>query len=253
MDELYGNAWGDSSDLAEELQSPKTPWTSSKPKAHDDEADLAAPSWSTGVDIRWNEPSDEAGGFGWSADEPDLAWAPETVHRDIQIQRTASSEPEPEDEVSLPTSNESEAEEEKHIKPNPLGLLGVEDARPSSTVDEEYTLRSSTPPSRSSSPDGFGTFETGADEVSKPLSSTLDIEDEDWSSPWVGTAPPEEEDEEEANKVDEWEAARRQKEQLDRKIVCFACYRIYHLMNRWICYLASRSLGKHSGSMCRIL
>lgn len=218
MDELYGNAWGDTSAFAEDLQSPQPTWTSPKLTAYNDEADLAAPSWSTGNGIGWNEPSDESHGFKWSANEPDLAWAPESVYQDLPIQRSGSKEREPEDEAPLPIPNGPEVKEEveKSEGSEPIGFRSIDDSKPvSPTLDEQHA----TPLSRSSSPDGFGTFETGLEEDSKPFSSALSqgIEDDAWSSPWMGSAPSEEQ--EVAPKVDEWEAARRQKEQLDRKIV----------------------------------
>lgn len=235
MDELYGNAWGDSSSLAEALQLPQPTWTTPKLATHDDEADLAAPSWSTGAGIQWNEPSEESHGFKWSANEPDLAWAPETVYSDIQISRSVSNETQPEDELSLPTSNDSDAEGERREENMAAGFRSVDDNQPASpALDEHVTARSSTPLSRSSSPDGFGTFETGIEEDIKPLHTSMeqDLKDGAWSSPWVGTGTAEEEQEEQ--KVDEWEAARRQKERLDRKIVSQTCTVMF------IHYLSSR-------------
>lgn len=221
MDELYGNAWGDSSNLAEDLQLPQPQWTTPKPASHDDEADLAAPSWSTGTDIRWNEPSDEHLGFKWSANEPDLAWAPESVYHTIPLQRNASTEPEREDESPLPTIHnrpENEDEEEKLRESTPIRDEIVGNGRPIS-AESEHTASPPTP-SRSSSPDGFGTFETGLEDEPPNMSSILsqNIEGDTWSSPWVESVPsPEQKD----SSVDEWEVAKRQKEQLDRKIVRF--------------------------------
>ncbi|KAJ3525426.1 hypothetical protein NM688_g8403 [Phlebia brevispora] len=73
---------------------------------------------------------------------------------------------------------------------------------------------------RPSSPeaDGFGTFETAFDSSSKPFASDISpaLEESTWGSPWGGGAQDEEASDD--AHVDEWEAARKQKEKLDKKI-----------------------------------
>lgn len=217
MDELYGNAWGDSSDLAGDIQPSKPTWTAPKLTTHDEEADLAAPSWSTGESVQWNEPSEESHEFNWTSNDPDLAWTADSVYHDIQIRSSPSQEPE--DESSAPTSTASDVGEESREKPSSTILTVVDDIQLTSPALEVLQLTS--PLSRSPSPDGFGTFESGIETAKSPVITSLsrDIEEDAWSSPWMGT---EETDREEADgKVDEWESARREKEKLDRKIVRF--------------------------------
>lgn len=204
---------GDPSGVVEDLPLPKSTWTLPKQSAHDNEADLAAPSWSTGAGIHWDEPSKESPEFKWSANDTDLAWTSDSVYHDIQIQRDASHEPETEDGRSLPVSSDS-AEEMKEASSR-----GIDYSRPTSLVlDDHVAVGPSTPPPRSPSPDGFGTFETGLegqDSAVFPSSLSQDAED-DWASPWMGTASTEERED---ARADEWETAKRQKEQLDKKIV----------------------------------
>ena len=92
MDDLYGNAWGDSSDITGDIHLPQTTsWTTPKLPTHH-EADLAAPSWSTGTGIGWNEPSEDAHGFNWSGNDPDLAWSADTNFQDIPIRSSNETE-----------------------------------------------------------------------------------------------------------------------------------------------------------------
>ena len=106
MDDLYNNAWGDSSDnyadTDNRASTSHTAWVSpvlSTPAQHE-EADLATPSWSTGADIQWNEPSEHAGGFAWSAADPDLAWGA-NPYEDLALGKT---ETEPAADIPVSTS-----------------------------------------------------------------------------------------------------------------------------------------------------
>ncbi|EJF64223.1 hypothetical protein DICSQDRAFT_178709 [Dichomitus squalens LYAD-421 SS1] len=81
MDDLYQNAWSETThDTASTFKSDPRPSWSSPSKItspFDEEADLAAPSWSTGADIRWDEPSGSPG-FSWSQSDADAGWGPST-------------------------------------------------------------------------------------------------------------------------------------------------------------------------------
>ncbi|KAI0675511.1 hypothetical protein C8Q78DRAFT_988093 [Trametes maxima] len=78
-DDLYQNAWSETTrTIPATLKDPNPPWTPTKlNSSYGEEADLAAPSWSTGAEIRWDEPP-RSPGFSWSQAEPDLAWGPST-------------------------------------------------------------------------------------------------------------------------------------------------------------------------------
>ena len=226
MDDLYGNAWGDSSDITGDIHLPHaTSWTTPKLPTHH-EADLAAPSWSTGTGIGWNEPSEDAHGFNWSGNDPDLAWSADTNFQDIPIRSSNETEvaevhADPEVEEEEQTEVGSEAETAEPQEDNASITLGS----PTATSPSEQESNLKPPPSplysRSPSPDGFGTFETGFESSSQAAVGALSpgiADEEDWGSPWVGTEQSEEPSD--PKPVDEWEAARQQKEQLDRRIVC---------------------------------
>ncbi|PSR70603.1 hypothetical protein PHLCEN_2v13512 [Hermanssonia centrifuga] len=219
MDELYNNAWGEPPKdpprpASESSATVQTTWTSPKLSLalHNDEADLAAPSWSTGAEIKWDEPSDSHG-FAWSSTEPDLAWGASTYH-DIPLGVTPDTltvdKQLHDEEGELDTTDESTA-----VSVNPTS------SRPSSPHLESYptTTQSRSESSGSPSPDEdeFGTFETPTEEQSNSFPSAIspEIEADDWESPWIAQA---EGSEETAGPADEWEIARKRKERLDRKV-----------------------------------
>lgn len=232
MDDLYNNAWGDSSDFYGTTQpatttSPAAAWTSPvlSPPPQDEEADLATPSWSTGADIKWSEPSEQSHGFAWSSTEPDLAWGTST-YADITLGK-ADAQPAKDDA-------ETTGEDEEIDLQAPETKSSIPDSSiPDSPVDQpiHVEVRVSPPLSpkadpRSPSPDqdGFGTFEDASAFEETPYVGTPSpgLEDDAWGSPWA-SAPAEEDSDEEAKPVDEWELARRNKERLDRMVVRVHC------------------------------
>ena len=118
MDDLYGNAWGEPSktDPIASSSSSKL-WTTPKlPLSPHEEVDLAAPSWGTGTDVRWNDTSEDTHGFSWSNADPDLAWGastyPETDTRlDSGYQTTERTEATAEDETQEDTEEDVKAAE----------------------------------------------------------------------------------------------------------------------------------------------
>ncbi|KAI0641931.1 hypothetical protein C8Q79DRAFT_986405 [Trametes meyenii] len=114
-DDLYQNAWSETTHtIPATLKATNPPWTPTKlNSSYGEEADLAAPSWSTGTDIRWDEPS-RSPGFSWSQAEPDLAWGPSTYEGisfgkalDAEGSASISETADPHSESSEPTSQES--------------------------------------------------------------------------------------------------------------------------------------------------
>lgn len=250
MDDLYNNAWGDPSkpaeDITETVLGARSTWTSPKAttRVEDDEADLAAPSWSTGAGISWDEPSDDTHGFGWSQSESDMAWGastyegihiakpievtPEEVEVEVKEELPVAppSPPSPKEDLDLDfhdvktvnesTTSESIVEEPAYKSLN--GSAGFSEILPSSpsVSDSDETPRVS----RAPSPDGFGTFESAVEteEVTSPgFAMTESLEDNAWGGAWAEETDGESKAEE---PVDEWEVARRQKEAQDRKVVC---------------------------------
>ncbi|THH30737.1 hypothetical protein EUX98_g3467 [Antrodiella citrinella] len=232
MDDLYNNAWGESVQV-DEQDAPTTKATATlsslslKPSwlrtvspsigpshtVEDSEADLAAPSWSTGADIRWNEPSEDSHGFGWSHTEPDMAWGTST-YDSIHIGKSAAKETKIITEDGLeaatlsPTSTLTASEPEEELP---------QDTKPESPPRIPVPIPI---PSRSSSPDGFGGFSSGfetSDDTAPYKAGVVgDIEEDTWGSAWNNAA--EEKSDDEAEVEDEWTAARRRKENFDRRI-----------------------------------
>ncbi|TCD67592.1 hypothetical protein EIP91_012222 [Steccherinum ochraceum] len=236
------------------LQSATSPVGASR-AVEDDEADLAAPSWSTGADIRWNEPSDDSDshGFGWSHTEPDLAWGGST-YDDIQIGKaTPTVEVPPSSKVddvepvapsppSAATLSASEPEVEEEEEPPPddpepspayQTLDEAEPDAPPSPVERtpspptialpdspSHKPAPITVPSRSPSPDGFGVFSSGFEAPEEESSDfkrieTATLEDDAWGSAWANA---EEESAVEEEAEDEWTAAQRRKQDFDQRI-----------------------------------
>jgi hypothetical protein len=226
MDDLYNNAWGDASDnyadAGSHASTSHTAWVppTSPTAAHHEEADLAIPSWSTGNEIRWNEPSEHSGGFAWSATEPDLAWGTSS-YEDIALGK-AEVEPVADRPLS-PTLEEESSSDPKLSSPE----LTREDSIVSANLHTSPPNLSERN-SRSTSPDrdGFGTFEDALNVENVPHSPKLSPafdEGEAWGSPWAN-APPEAEDHDVAESADEWEVARRNKERLDKVVVRLRSY-----------------------------
>ncbi|KAI0352333.1 hypothetical protein OH77DRAFT_1428630 [Trametes cingulata] len=217
-DDLYQNAWSETTNTIPPAlkDDPPPTWTSTKlASTYAEEADLAAPSWSTGADIRWNEPSSP--GFSWSQTEPDLAWGSST-YEGISIARP------PVEDAVAPTSKPEEeelAEEEAFVNP----FKDVSPAPPS-------PVRGSCPPAAElaipeahedvpevvvpASPDGFGSFETALPEetLHSPGLSLDTVDADPWGSAAWDSAQPEVSEE----PVDEWERARQEKAKQDRRL-----------------------------------
>lgn len=275
MDDLYNNAWGESVQLDNQDASNTTiatvattsalsslnlkpSWSSTGSSSigpshavEDNEADLAAPSWSTGAGILWNEPSEDSHGFGWSHTEPDMAWGVSTydsMHIGKSRQSLETVKVDEQDKVepvalsppSTTASTVSEPEVKEEEEPDETGYANVyqslgeaEPDAPSSPVERssspvtlESPIQTSVPavaPPRSPSPDGFGGFSSGfeAAESSGFQSGTAgDLENDTWGSAWANVEEESSSDVEEAE--DEWTAAQRRQEEFNRRIVCFS-------------------------------
>lgn len=198
MDDLYGNAWGEYNNTGLKEPDTETSWNAQTSPAvvqEEQEVQERLPGeWSPEPPAQWAT-SDIA------SSKPPL-WASQAAS-DIW---GASSQPIPPDSPSppLPTSPPSPNISESH--------------------EHDITVQVPTSPSRSSTPEGFGTFESGDHHT-----VVAQIDDDGWgsslptfdssdvSSPWVqevrGEIPVEDVQD------DEWEAAKREKEKLDKKVV----------------------------------
>ena len=241
MDDLYSNAWNDSADPPlpdlKPSTSSGTSWLSPSLSDTHEEADLAAPSWSTGAGIAWNEPSDSAG-FSWGQADTDLAWG-SSAYDDIKIGKTLSlpvhdgfHEPE-EQEMNEHRLEEQVPEEERTQEQKAEEQAPSHSAQPAPEVNEvalelsseEQILPSEIPLADAEvlAPpvdiDAFGTFESALvpDEDAALALEESDLNADAWGSAWAHDS--ETSDAHQADPVDEWEAARQRKAQQDRRVV----------------------------------
>ena len=239
MDDLYQNAWSETTDSAATFQNGSTSsWTSPRITSPlHEEADLAAPSWSTGADLSWNEPGSP--GFSWSQTDADAGWGPST-YEGISFGKSSPQVEAVATESLDPTGQETDAndgvEEGEDVvqdaafpSPSPIEL-------PSSVFKPPLTSPTSDPisvqgyeavvvPVAPPSPDGFGSFESGfdADTAHSPGYAVNSAEADPWgSSAWTDANPQEEDD----APIDEWERAKQEKEKQDRRVVSA----VYHVI-----------------------
>jgi hypothetical protein len=219
MDNPWANGWSDEPD--EPTLNDPNPTISATPSwaAHSgQETDLSAPSWSTGAEIKWAEPSQTHGTLWSQAEDPGHldAWGSST-YKGITLARLTPNLSPPQDEESPPLS--PVRREETPPIPSLVQEITITPPRVPSPAPQSPHI----PPS----PDVFGRFETavnaentGDDDPWSSSASAFPAENEvdQWGSTWK---IPKVEEEEYAAKVlpDEWEVARQHKESMDRQIV----------------------------------
>lgn len=250
MDDLYQNAWSETAtNVTPTFDAASRPSWSSPSKvtsSFDEEADLAAPSWSTGAGIQWNEPSGSPG-ISWSLTDGDAGWGASTyegitlgkspvdvVRQDIQhetreevdsikdVSPTDTLEtndyvalaPSPERPArSLPSSPIQASSPKPSLSPaSPKAPLSSNAAtsvpQPLEILSYDTAPELAAPPS----PDGFGTFESGPAEEAPGFADA-----DSWgASAWADTKQEKCKDE---PVVDEWERAKQEKAKRDRRVV----------------------------------
>ncbi|KAI0766905.1 hypothetical protein BD413DRAFT_567981 [Trametes elegans] len=219
-DELYQNAWTETTTTipATLKEDPAPAWTPTKlTSSYSEEADLAAPSWSTGAGIHWNEPGSP--GFSWSQAEADSGWGSST-YEGISLSKPTTDEApvilsvaeEAKESLDVDTASSTDDTPDSVDSPSPT-VPSPTVLEPVSLVGIEITPALVAPPS----PDGFGSFETGFHEeesVQSPSFALPGAQTDPWGSSAWAEAEPEESDEPE----DEWERARQVKAKLDRRV-----------------------------------
>jgi len=228
MDDLYGNAWGDpANDYPSNPTYPLPTWNAQPPSPEpsspvkDDQNETQADD-DENKGLTEPQSRDDAPGTSWttgaaplsagqSQDQYYSAWAPTPP-----VNVWSSTAQTPTVLTSTPDGVESE--------PPPSPTL-LEEPKEGDPLPSEQTQ--GTPiHSRTPSPDQFGTFESGDTDVTIPVErggwdspkySTFD-DAVDSSDAWGQQAATKECDTE-AEPADEWEAARRMKEKLDRRVV----------------------------------
>ncbi|KAF8636398.1 hypothetical protein AX17_003580 [Amanita inopinata Kibby_2008] len=216
------NPWADSWNNAENPPQ----WSQTQGTSSHQEADIGTPSWSTGTEIQWTEPST----FNslWNADSVDAvpAWTTSTTPYDnIPIGKLSQTDlvEQPETPVSERQDTPSfETAPTTPTSPNP-GSAQNSPLESSVPLQEE----SKSPPTpRPDSPDAFGTFETAEANHASTTSvnswtspgPSFVLESLDDSNAWGGAGEPSNAGSSSDEPVDEWEKAKLQKERQDQHV-----------------------------------
>ena len=250
MDDLYGNAWGDPvNDYPSKPAPPLPTWIARPPSpqppppASDDQDDSHADD---------DENEDLTTEPQLRTKAPDTSWTTDAVPwpvEESQNQYYSAWAPAPSTSVwnstvQLPTPPVPTTTLSDNVPPE-------DSPPPSPSHSDELKLEHPTPPeqpqdtpvqSRAPTPDQFGTFESGN------LETSVSVEGIAWDSPkyssfndtvdssdaW-GQQVATKERATEAEPVDEWEAARRMKEKVDRRVVCITPHIVLgDLLNRFL-------------------
>ena len=247
MDNLWTNGWSDEPEIpvlnnAKPIITP-TSWEPST----GEEADLSAPSWSSGSDIKWSETPETQGSL-WSQtiDPPHLDGWGSSTPKGISLGRLTLEPPSPQEEEKLDST--------------PFSYVQRTPPIPSSVQEDTTTPpRSPSPvpesPHLPGTPEVFGSFETAPnvehtkddDPWSSPISAIpLDTGEVDqWGSAWTAPRANEQESEE---IPDEWEVARQRKANMDRQVVSILLIRLELILTS---AAASRATCFHPSEMRR--
>ncbi|KAF7317901.1 hypothetical protein MKEN_00878100 [Mycena kentingensis (nom. inval.)] len=177
-------------------------WQSSTTSLQDDEQDIGS---------KWEPPSWNHNGSLWDSATNDDGKVWTSAHDNLPLGKSTEHLPEVPPPAEEPPDDETDSEFQ---------------LEPDDEIPRPPSPTRSPPTSPPGSPDAFGTFETGG------LSAIPTISDAHWSSAqdssevaWGGAWAAEDEageqgpeDEEEAQAVDEWEAAKQQKAQQDKHV-----------------------------------
>ena len=250
MDDLYGNAWGDPvNDYSSKPTHPLPTWIAQPPSPQPpsptpDDQDDSHENGDEDEDLT-TEPQ-------LRTDAPDTSWTTDAVPwpvEESQNQYYSAWAPAPSASVwdstaqppapPVPTSTLSDNVPPKYSPPASPSLSNepkIEHPVPSEQPQDTPVQ------SRAPTPDQFGTFESGNLDTSisaegitwdSPKYSTFD-DTVDSSDAW-GQQVAKKERDTKAEPVDEWEAARRMKEKVDRKVVCITPYiALSDLLNRFL-------------------
>ncbi len=241
MEDPWRNAWGDSPKPVLPECNPLWAAPSISVLHADNEDDLSTPSWPSG----WSA-EDLSADHVWSTAEVSSTWDPTPTSDENSLAGGYSQQESPRTETqeaggrssSLPSHEETWALSKSRLQevstPHsiPSEALEISHVGPGSEDEEDDTPQSSSstisppkpiPASLSEDVDGFGSFETGEDNLDKgswtPTNSVLlpipSTDPANWNSAWQVESEHGSHEQEDA-----WEAARRQKEERDRHVAC---------------------------------
>lgn len=232
MEDPWSNAWSDPADLtAPSKYSASATWDAEqraqRATTEDDEADIAVPSWATGAGINWNEPSQDSHSSLWSQVPPTASWSPPHSFSDIQLSKAPDTESNK--DPSRPTTPD-DAPVNSSAPASPISAQEDNTVEhPEEVVEQSPVIPSSSRsplPTSSPNPDAFGTFEDGTTNdldpwphTASPFDTQEDAQDA-WGSAWEEKVEKDDAVEDREESVDEWEAAKRMKQEMDRRVVC---------------------------------
>jgi hypothetical protein len=220
MDDPWANAWGEPATTSRHLPAPVLP-----PSDADDEEDITIPSWE--APVSWTDENSL-----WGARSPVLDKFPswQSPYDDIPLGKHSPSppitlgvpEPPPEDEQHEQESEEVVSETELELAPESPAEPTFEPPIPSPVASP--ILPPISPPG---SPDAFGTFESGLGDfppTSDPWTPSRaailpDSADAAWGAGWASSDVEEHEEADAPAVIDEWEAAKQQKDMQDKHVV----------------------------------
>lgn len=227
MDNPWATTWDQPDDRETNLPSTLSLRSPIVDQTHEQEEDLGRPSWPSGNDAQWPGPSPTSGALWTSSVDDNHAWGSSTyskinLSRQGTVQAVLESETQQDDLVpahSIPAT--AIAREEDSISP-PVSSDTVEPPLALPTVEAVLLVPES--------PDIFGGLEAvvstkeedeetedGGEAWADPIAvSTQD--DDDWGVAWAESSSQEVSVRTE-EPPDEWEAARQEKEKLNRAVV----------------------------------
>lgn len=208
MEDPWTNAWGELSKPVD----PQNSWSDTQ----DAETDISMPSWATGTNVKWAEPSDTQQSL-WDAQLPVNEWNP-SHYDDILLRTSSQVDPSQSDRSPSPVNLEESA---------PASPMQSTETSCVPDDDEPPMVRSrSSTPASPSSPDVFGTFETGHDANGggvdpwghSDFPASAQDETTAWAPAWDEEMP-KAQTEVDNEGGDEWEEAKQRKERQDRHVV----------------------------------
>ncbi|KAJ7623492.1 hypothetical protein FB45DRAFT_925807, partial [Roridomyces roridus] len=213
MDNPWANAWEEPS-----TTSKKPPPAFATDVQDDDEEDIAIPSWEPPASF-----SDQNSLWGARSPAHDKFPVWHSSYEDLPLGKSTTSLPAMEDIQPEEASEDEEEEEQAQLEPEPESEPEPEIAVEPPELSSEPSPSPSPPVSAPGSPDAFGTFETGLDDLPPtsdpwtPAAATFVPEHTD--SAWGDAAwEPSADDHETPAVVDEWEAAKQQKDMQDKHV-----------------------------------
>lgn len=223
MDDPWANAWGEPTNSVLGATTTTT-WPTSPVgtnSSDDQEADIGLPSWATGAGIQWTQSSipetplwdNPASVKAWDASPYDnIPIGQPSLDQSAQSSSLESPGPKPSPPSPLPSPTDE--------LPSPFSVSPIEQPYSPPTAIETESVPGS--------PDAFGTFETGldvdetdVDPWSPPRTNLVSADSDTWGAPWEPTPNFNTgiQETEKSEPVDEWEAAKQQKEIQDRHVV----------------------------------